>query len=55
VNVASLNLGRQSGRLFQPGKYVPRGVSRIRIFLSVNQAGTGLLSSHSGSQQVRRR
>jgi plastocyanin len=55
VNVASLNLGPQSGKLFQPTKLLPRGVSRIRIFLSVNQAGIGLLSSHSGTQRVRRR
>ena len=55
VNVASLTLGPQSGRVFQPARLLPRGVSRIRIFLSVNQAGLGLLSSHSGTQSVRRR
>jgi plastocyanin len=55
VNVASLTLGPQSGKLFQPTKFLPRGVSRIRVFLSVNQAGIGLLSSHSGTQAVRRR
>jgi plastocyanin len=54
VNIASLNLGRQSGRVFRPAAYLPRGLSRIRIFLSVNQAGVGLLASHSGTQAIRR-
>jgi plastocyanin len=54
VNVASLALGQQSGRLFKPAAYVPVGVSHIRVFLSVNQAGVGLLGAHSGTQTVRR-
>ncbi len=54
VNVASLTLGQLSGRLFKPVAYLPKGVSHIRVFLSVNQAGNGLLSAHSGSQTVRR-
>jgi len=55
VSVANLTLGQQSGRLFQPARYLPRGVSRIRVFLSVNQAGVGLLAAHSGTQVIRRR
>jgi plastocyanin len=55
VNVASLTLGQQSGRVFRPAALLPRGVSRIRIFLTVNQAGVGLLASHSGTQAIRRR
>jgi plastocyanin len=56
VNVAALELGPQSGKIFLPGTYLPRGAaSRIRVFLSVNQAGNGLLSSHSGTQTVHRR
>jgi plastocyanin len=54
VNVASLALGAQNGRLFRPAAYLPKGVSHIRVFLSVNQAGNGLLAAHSGSQTVRR-
>ena len=54
VNVASLTLGAQNGRLFKPVAYLPKGISHIRVFLSVNQAGNGLLSAHSGTQTVRR-
>jgi plastocyanin len=52
VNIAALTLGQQNGRLFRPVEYVPRGASRIRVFLSVNQAGNGLLSGHSGLQTI---
>ncbi len=55
VSVANLTLGEQNGRLFQPTAYLPRGTSRIRVFLSVNQAGLGLLSSHSGMETVKRK
>ena len=55
VNVAALGLGQQNGRLFQPTKYLPKGVSHIRVFLSVNQAGNGLLASHTGTQTIVRR
>jgi plastocyanin len=54
VNIAALTLGSQSGRIFRPVSYLPHGVSHIRIFLSVNQAGIGLLSGHSGTQTIRR-
>ena len=55
VNLASLTLGAQNGRVFQPVAYLPKGLSHIRVFLSVNQAGNGLLAAHSGTQTVRRR
>src|SRR5205814_9514199 len=54
VNIAALTLGQQSGRVFRPAPYLPKGVSHIRVFLSVNQAGNGLLAAHSGIQTVRR-
>jgi plastocyanin len=55
VNIANLTLGQQSGRLFRPAAYLPKGVSHIRVFLSINQAGNGLLASHSGTQTIVRR
>jgi plastocyanin len=55
VNIAALDLGPQSGRIFRPAAYLPVGISRIRVFLSVNEAGTGLLAAHSGTQTIRRR
>jgi plastocyanin len=55
VNVAALELGPRSGKIFLPAASLPSGTSKIRVFLSVNQAGNGLLSSHSGMQTVRRR
>lgn len=55
VNIAALMVGQSNGRLFQPLKYVPKGVSHVRIFLTVNQAGNGLLASHTGTQTIVRR
>jgi len=55
VNIAALTLGQQNGRLFQPTAYLPVGVSHIRAFLSVNQAGNGLLASHTGTQTIVRK
>lgn len=55
VNVANLTLGAQNGKLFKPAAYLPKGVSHIRVFLSVNQAGNGLLAAHSGTQTVNRK
>jgi plastocyanin len=55
VNVASLQVGQSNGRLFQPVRYLPKGVSHIRVFLTVNQAGNGLLASHTGTQTIVRR
>ena len=55
VSVANLTLGSLNGKLFKPVAYLPKGVSHIRVFLSVNQAGVGLLSAHSGTQTVKRK
>lgn len=54
VNVSALKLGRTSGILFRPASYLPVGASRIRVSLSVNQAGIGLLGAHSGTQVAHR-
>jgi plastocyanin len=55
VSIANLTLGPQNGKLFRPVAYLPTGASRIRVFLSINQAGLGLLAAHSGTQMVVRR
>jgi plastocyanin len=55
VSVANLTLGSLNGKLFKPVAYLSKGVSHIRVFLSVNQAGVGLLSAHSGTQTVNRK
>jgi plastocyanin len=55
VNIAPLTLGQLNGRLFQPTAYLPKGLSHIRVFLTVNQAGNGLLAAHSGTQTIVRR
>ena len=55
VTVANLTLGEQNGRLFTPTSYLPVGKSVIRVFLSINQAGVGLLASHSGTQTITRK
>ena len=55
VNIAALQLDRTSGDLFRLARYLPRGASRIRISLSANEAGLGLLGAHSGTELVRRR
>jgi plastocyanin len=52
VNIAALDLGPHSGRIFKPASYLPVGESHIRVFLSVNQAGLGLLAAHSGTQTI---
>jgi plastocyanin len=52
VNIAPLELGQLNGRLFRPVGYLPKGPSHIRVFLTVNQAGNGLLAAHSGTQTV---
>jgi plastocyanin len=55
VNIANLTLGQLNGRLFKPTAYLPKGLSHIRVFLSINQAGNGLLAAHSGTQTIVRR
>jgi plastocyanin len=54
VNIVALQLGSLNGRIFKPVAYVPMGISHLRVFLSVNQAGLGLLGAHSGTQTVKR-
>jgi hypothetical protein len=34
---------------------MPMGVSHVRVFLTVNQAGNGLLAAHSGTQTIVRK
>jgi plastocyanin len=53
IAVRKLKLGVRSGRTFRPPRR--KGVSVYRIYLTVNQAGPGLLASHSGTQRVVRR
>ena len=53
VNIAPLTLGQLNGRLSRPPSYLPKGISRIRVFLTVNEAGNGLLAAHSGTQTPR--
>jgi plastocyanin len=52
VNLVNLTLGTLNGRLFKPSVYLPKGISHIRVFLSVNQAGLGLLAAQSGTQTI---
>ena len=52
IIVRKLKLGPHSGRVFTPPHR--HGTSTYRIFLTVNQAGPGYQSSHSGTQRVRR-
>jgi plastocyanin len=55
VNIAPLELGQLNGRLFRPVGYLPMGASHIRVFLTINQAGNGLLAAHSGTQTIVRK
>ncbi|HVS84982.1 MAG TPA: cupredoxin domain-containing protein [Gaiellaceae bacterium] len=52
VTVRALKLTSTSGVLFNPAKFLPKGMSRIRVTLSVNQAGIGLLGAISGTRTV---
>jgi plastocyanin len=53
VNVKKILLGSASSRRFKA--LLPRGVSRLRIAMSVNQAGAGYLGSFSRTLAFRRR
>jgi plastocyanin len=53
VKVAKIKLGKRSGRYFT--LRLPRGVSRLRVFMTVNQAGPGYLAGYSRVLTVRRR
>jgi plastocyanin len=56
ITIRSLALGPLSGRLFKISvRSLPRGRYSFRTFMTVNQAGPGYLSSHSGSQPITRR
>jgi plastocyanin len=53
VNVRKITLGSQSSRRFK--SRMPVGTSRLRIFMTVNQAGAGYLGGMSGVLVFRRR
>ena len=53
VNVRKVTIGSQSSRRFK--QLMPRGTSRLRIFMTVNQAGAGYLGGMSGVLVFRRR
>jgi plastocyanin len=53
VTVKKVKLGGKSGRIFR--MTVPRGTSRYRVVMSVNQAGAGYLAGYSPTITVRRR
>jgi len=52
INVKAFTLGSSSGVGFRPLKWLPGGTSQIRISLSVNQAGIGLLGAYSGTRTM---
>ena len=51
VSLRKLFLGRHSGKLFRR----PAAAGTYRVFMTVNQAGSGYLASWSGTQRVGRR
>jgi hypothetical protein len=53
VNVRKVTIGSQSSRRFK--QLMPKGTSRLRIFMTVNQAGVGYLGGMSGVLVFRRR
>lgn len=53
VKIAKIKLGKRSGRYFT--LRLPRGISRLRVFMTVNQAGPGYLAGYSRILTVRRR
>jgi plastocyanin len=53
VNVRKVTLGSQSARRFK--SLMPKGTSRLRIVMSVNQAGAGYLGGMSSTLVFRRR
>ena len=50
ISITKYKLGRLSGKLF---RVRPRAATTFRIFMTVNQAGVGYLSSQSGTQTKR--
>jgi plastocyanin len=56
VSVRKLALGVRSGRVFTIKRgSIPRGTNRLRIFMTIHQAGIGYLSSYSPTKVVVRR
>jgi plastocyanin len=55
VTIRLLKLGKRSGRIVRIGPSLPRGKSRLRVTMSVNQAGPGYLAGFSPTITVRRR
>jgi plastocyanin len=53
VTIRKLTLGKRSGRIVR--LRLPRGVSRLRVAMSVNQAGPGYQAGFSPTITVRRR
>jgi plastocyanin len=53
VTVERVGLGSQSARRFK--KRMPLGISRLRVFMTVNQAGAGYLGGMSSAIVFRRR
>jgi plastocyanin len=53
INVRKVTLGSQSSRRFK--SLMPVGTSRLRIFMTVNQAGAGYLGGMSSTLVFRRR
>ena len=53
VTVKKVKLGGKSGRVFRMTG--PKGRSRYRVAMSVNQAGAGYLAGYSPTITVRRR
>lgn len=53
VTVAKYKLGSKSGRIFSIARRSTRAT--YRVYITVNQAGVGLLDGWSGTQSVRRR
>lgn len=54
VTLKKVNLNRQSAQRFRV-KNLPRGVSRLRVFMTTNQAGAGYLFGTSPTLSFRRR
>ena len=53
VTLKRVQLDRTSSSRFS--LKLPKGLNKLRLTMSVNQAGAGYLDSHSGTQKVRRR
>lgn len=54
VSLRKVNLNRQSAQRFKV-RNLPRGLSRLRVFMTTNQAGSGYFQSSSQTLNFRRR